>query len=216
MRRLESIRTLMTFLSSFAPPPLPDSTSGRGVSLTPGSDRIMPTLRSLDRIARPARLSTAARVAAALVVASVMACGSTLALAQQGTSADQLLNDASQILQELDANHYAALWRNAAPFVKASVPQARFASRMQQERQWVGAVMSRGWASVTRIQYRGARDIPDGLYANVDFATTLTSGRTIFEMLSFQLGDDDRWHLTGYTPRETQDRTPGQSPVATP
>lgn len=145
-----------------------------------------------------------------------MGCGSTLALAQQGTSADELLNDANQVLQQLDANHYAALWQDAAPFIKASMPQERFASQMQQARQSVGAVTRRGWASVTRIQYSGAKGIPDGLYANVDFATTLASGRTMFEMLSFRLGDDGQWHLTGYVPRRTQDRAAAQSQIATP
>lgn len=176
----------------------------------------MKTPFPLERIARPIRPLTLARLAATLAVACVMACGSTLALAQQGTSADELLNDANQILQQLDANHYAALWQDAAPFVKASVPQERFASQMQQARQSVGTVTRRGWASVTRIQYSGAKGIPDGLYANVDFATTLASGRAMFEMLSFRLGDDGQWHLTGYVPRQTQDRTAAQSQIATP
>ncbi len=144
-----------------------------------------------------------------------MACGSTHTLAQQGTSADELLNDANQVLQQLDANHYAALWQDAAPFVKASVPQERFAREMQQTRQSVGAVTRRGWASITRIQYSGAKGIPDGLYANVDFST-LANGRKVFEMLSFRLGDDSRWHLTGYVTRQTQNPGESEGRIATP
>ncbi|MEW6345469.1 MAG: DUF4019 domain-containing protein [Pseudomonadota bacterium] len=176
----------------------------------------MKTYFSLDRIVRPTRSSPAARAIAALALAGVTVCGPTLAFAEQGASADELLNDANQVLQQLDTSHYAALWQDAAPFVKASVPQERFTSQMQQARQSVGAVTRRGWASVTRIQYSGTKGIPDGLYANVDFATTLASGRTMFELLSFRLGDDGQWHLTGYVPRQTQDRAAAQSQIATP
>ena len=49
--------------------------------------------------------------------------------------------------------------------------------------------------------------MPDGLYANLDYATTLTSGATVFERLSFRL-DDGRWHLTGYVPRQSQHFAP--------
>jgi hypothetical protein len=176
----------------------------------------MKTYFPLERMARPTRPSPAARFIAALALACVTACGSTLAFAEQGASADELLNDANQVLQQLDTNRYAALWQDAAPFVKASMPQERFTSQMQQARQSVGAVTRRGWASVTRIQYNGVKGYPDGLYANVDFATTLASGRTMFEMLSFRLGDDGQWHLTGYVPRQNQDQGAVQSRIATP
>lgn len=53
--------------------------------------------------------------------------------------------------------------------------------------------------------FAGAGPTPDGLYANVDSATTLTSGATVFEKLSFRLDDDGRWHLIGYVPRQSQD-----------
>ena len=79
---------------------------------------------------------------------------------------------------------------------------------MQRARQSVGAVRHRGWAQITRIRYTNASTPPDGLYANVDYATTLTSGATMFEKLSFRREDDGHWRLTGYVPRSSQNYTP--------
>ncbi|MBN3506664.1 DUF4019 domain-containing protein [Burkholderia cenocepacia] len=121
-----------------------------------------------------------------------------------GESADTLLRDSDAVFKQLDAGQYGAVWSDAAPFVKARFKQDQFAAQMQQARQSVGAVSHRGWAQVTRIRYERTTGMPDGLYANVDYATTLASGATMFEKLSFRLETDGRWHLTGYVPRQTQ------------
>ncbi|MGY4728463.1 DUF4019 domain-containing protein [Burkholderia pyrrocinia] len=119
-------------------------------------------------------------------------------------SADSLLRDSDAVFKQLDAGQYGAVWSDAAAFVKARIKQDQFAADMQQARQSVGAVSHRGWAQITRIRYTNASTTPDGLYANVDYATTLTNGATVFEKLSFRLDDDGRWHLTGYVPRQSQ------------
>ncbi|MGT0195811.1 DUF4019 domain-containing protein [Burkholderia pyrrocinia] len=121
-----------------------------------------------------------------------------------GESADSLLRDSDAVFKQLDAGQYGAVWNDAAAFVKARIKQDQFAADMQQARQSVGAVSHRGWAQITRIRYTNASTTPDGLYANVDYATTLTNGATVFEKLSFRLDDDGRWHLTGYVPRQSQ------------
>ncbi|AWV02424.1 hypothetical protein DM992_23685 [Burkholderia sp. JP2-270] len=121
-----------------------------------------------------------------------------------GASADSLLRDSNAVFKQLDAGQYGAVWIGAAAFVKARIKQDQFAADMQQARQSVGAVSHRGWAQITRIRYTNASAMPDGLYANVDYATTLTSGATVYEKLSFRLDDDGRWHLTGYVPRQSQ------------
>ncbi|AXF22598.1 hypothetical protein CUJ89_18915 [Burkholderia pyrrocinia] len=121
-----------------------------------------------------------------------------------GESADTLLRDSDTVFKQLDAGQYGAVWGNAAAFVKTRIKQDQFAADMQHARQSVGTVGHRGWAQITRIRYANASAMPDGLYANVDYATTLTSGATVFEKLSFRLDDDGRWHLTGYVPRQSQ------------
>ncbi|KGB92641.1 DUF4019 domain-containing protein [Burkholderia cepacia] len=124
-----------------------------------------------------------------------------------GESADALLRDSDAVFKQLDAGQYGAVWTDAAPFVKARFKQDQFAAQMQQARQSVGAVDHRGWAQITRIRYSNSSSMPDGLYANVDYTTTLASGATVYEKLSFRLDDDGRWRLTGYVPRRSQNFT---------
>jgi hypothetical protein len=147
-----------------------------------------------------------------LAAVCALATSASLAVAAPGTSADELLNDADHVLQQLDSNQYAEVWQNAAPFMKAKIPEDRFVSTASQTRSAFGAVTRRGWAQVTRIQYTGVSGFPDGLYANVDYATTLASGRTVFELVSFQLGSDGQWRVTGYVSRQTQNAPAAQAP----
>jgi uncharacterized protein DUF4019 len=153
-------------------------------------------------------------VKAALTFA--VATGCTLAVAEPGTSADELLGDATQVLQQIDADHYDAVWQNAAPFIHEKMSQDQFVDHIRVGRHSFGAVSNRGWASVTRIRYTKVSGIPDGLYANVDFSTTLTDGRTLFEMLSFQLESDGQWRLTGYVPRQSQNVAAGSAQIVAP
>lgn len=121
-----------------------------------------------------------------------------------GESADELLNDANTVLRQIDTNQFAEVWTNAAPFVKARIMQEQFVTDMRQARQMLGPVRNRAWASVTRLRYNNVPGVPDGLYANVDVATTLASGSDFHEKLSFHFDDDGHWHLTGYVPQQTE------------
>ncbi|QKM49298.1 hypothetical protein B7760_03355 [Burkholderia glumae] len=133
----------------------------------------------------------------------------SLAPVNAGASADELLRDADYALRLLDTGRYQDLWNDAAPFVKQRYDPQRFANDTRLSREAVGAIKSRGWAAVTRIIYSGAKDVPDGLYANVDYATTQASGKVVYEKISFRLENDGRWHLTGYLPRVAQGPIPG-------
>jgi len=137
--------------------------------------------------------------ACALAAASVLAHG-----AEAGDSADELLGNATLVLKRIDAGDYNALWQQTAPFVRGAFTPDRFASGLMQARKAVGAVAQRGWASVTRLTYTKVKDVPDGLYANVDYATRLADGRVVYEKVSFQLGGDGHWYFTGYDPRQNQ------------
>lgn len=144
-----------------------------------------------------------------LAVACALAFMSTLAgAAQSGTSADELLGDAQRVLQQIDAGQYASVWQETAPFVRAKYVADAFQQGLSQSRKALGSVDHRGWASVTRLTYSHNQVVPDGLYANVDYATWLTDGRVVYEKVSFQLGNDGRWYFTGYEPRQSQSVAP--------
>lgn len=164
-----------------------------------------------------ARCAAAGLIATAATLAHAQAApGLSLGPVNAGTSADELLRAADYAIQQIDAGHYETVYADAAPFVKARYDAQRFANDTRLSRQAVGAIKSRGWAAVTRIVYKGAKDIPDGLYANVDYATTQSSDKVVFEKLSFRLETDGRWHLTGYVPRIAQGPVPGVAQGALP
>src|ERR1700744_2995183 len=158
---------------------------------------------------RPLKQSLAAAV---LPLPCLLPSPSGVAASAPGPSADELLDSATIVLKQIDSGHYTAVWDSAAPFVKAKIPEGELVTTTRQARGSLGAIDHRGWGSVTRIQYANAAHIPDALYANVDFSTTLVSGRVVYELLSFKLETDGRWHLTGYVPRQAQNLdSPGSS-----
>lgn len=153
-----------------------------------------------------ARVYRLAGAACALATLSALAYG-----AQAGTSADELLDDAQHVLQQIDAGQYATVWQDTAPFVRENYSTDAFQKALAQSRKAVGSIDHRGWASVTRLTYAHDKVVPDGLYANVDYATWLTDGRIVYEKVSFQLGSDGHWHFTGYEPRQNQGSAPQAS-----
>ncbi|MBO7752774.1 DUF4019 domain-containing protein [Burkholderia pseudomallei] len=157
------------------------------------------------RLTLPKKEQRLKNIFAKCLIAAAAATFSLSSHAQAvGDSADELLREANMVFRQLDAEQFADVWANAADFVKARVKQEQFVADMRRARQSVGVVRNRGWAQVTRIQYNKVENMPNGLYANVDYATTLTGGTKVYEKLSFRLDDDGHWHLTGYVPRQSQ------------
>ncbi len=139
-----------------------------------------------------------------LLAAFAFTLTASCAIAQEGTSADELIQTALSGLRQIDENRSGELWEAASAFVKTKLPKAEFVNNMQRTRQTVGTVARRDWASVVRIRYLDdSTGLPAGQYANVDFATHLDNGKTVFEMVSFRL-EPGGWRLTGYVPREKQ------------
>lgn len=126
------------------------------------------------------------------------------AWAQERTSADELIQAGLAGLRQIDEDRSGEVWEVAPAFVKAKLPKAEFTSNMRRTRQTVGSVARRDWASVVRIRYLDdSGGVPPGQYANVDYATHLSDGKTVFEMVSFRL-EPEGWRVTGYIPRTKQ------------
>jgi hypothetical protein len=130
---------------------------------------------------------------------------SHVAIAQESASADALIQKGLGVLQQIDSNAAGDVWDNAAGFVKARISKEAFIKNLSQARSTLGAVSERRWASVVRIRYdTDIQSTPAGLYANIDYATDLKDGRTVFELISFQLDSNKMWRMTGYIPRDKQ------------
>lgn len=138
------------------------------------------------------------------LAACTLAVASTCALAQDGTSADELIRAGLNSLKQIDEGRSGEIWDDASAFVKTRFPRADFVANTQRARQNVGVVERRDWAGVTRFLYPDdSTGIPAGLYANVDFSTRLANNKIVYEKVSFRL-EPNGWRLTGYVPRENQ------------
>ena len=148
-------------------------------------------------------------LAACLMAASLSALAATQA---PGTSPDELVRAAQETLQKTDADRLAELWDAGSGLLKNRVAKAAFIESTRKARQAMGPVKDRDWSGVMRVRYLAGNEagLPAGLYANVDFATHLASGKTAAERISFVL-EGDGWRFTGYvaTPPAT-----GASPAA--
>jgi hypothetical protein len=139
-----------------------------------------------------------------LLTAFALTTGASFAIAQDHTSADELIQAGLSSLRQIDEDRSGELWDTASAFVKAKFTKAEFVGNVRRSRQTVGTVVRRDWAGVIRIRYLDdSAGVPAGQYANVDYATHLSNNQTAFEKVSFRL-EPDGWHLTGYIPRDKQ------------
>jgi len=119
-------------------------------------------------------------------------------------SANAIIDAGLDALRQVDAGNADDLWNNSAAFIRALMKKQDHVDDIRRARLTVGSVARRDWAGVTRIRYvQGSTQPPPGMYANIDYATHLTDGRTVFEKVSLRL-DPDGWRLTGYVPRQQQ------------
>lgn len=148
------------------------------------------------------------KLVARCVIAAAMLAAGPLAHAQASPSPDAVLQSAEDVLKQIDDGRFDLVWRDSAAFVKERYTAQRFADDTRRLRAPLGAVARRGWSDIMLIQFANTKDVPDGLYANVDFTTTLQGGKVVFEKLSLHRESDGRWHLVSYAPREQQGVTP--------
>lgn len=135
------------------------------------------------------------------------------ARAAPGTSADEILQLADRVVAQLAVAQYGDVWDGAAPLVRLAIDRTAFVRQMQATHQSDGNVSDHGWASITRIQYQSSRDIPDGLYANVDYAVHIKNGSVKYRLISFRLEEDGHWHFVGDAERQRSNGVPTQPAI---
>ncbi|AHI67577.1 DUF4019 domain-containing protein [Burkholderia thailandensis] len=115
---------------------------------------------------------------------------------------------AENVLKQIDEGRFDDVWRESAAFVRSQSTARRFADDTRRLRAPLGTVARRGWSDIMPIQFSNAKDVPDGLHANVDFTTTLQGGKVVFEKLSLRRESGGQWRLVSYAPRQQQGVTP--------
>jgi glucose/arabinose dehydrogenase len=125
--------------------------------------------------------------------------------AQQALVARQdaeMAKAAAWVVQNVDKNNAAEVWRGASPVAKGLVTEQAFVAQVSQDRQKLGAVAQRRQVSINRAIYPAGGQVPAGSYVNVVYATQFANAaQPVRELVSFHLDDDKIWRVSGYSVR---------------
>lgn len=153
----------------------------------------------------PAAAVMAQAPAAAPKPAAAAARAPALTPAQQAQQAKQdaeMTQAALKVAQLVDARRAAEVWDGASAVARKAVARDAFASQIATDRTRLGALVSRGQASITRVQYGAGASVPPGLYLNVSFPTRFANNaQPVRELVSFRLDEDKVWRVSGYSVR---------------
>lgn len=158
---------------------------------------------ALAQQAAPAPAPAAAPAAAA--TQATRAPGPALSAAQQAQVAQQdaqMTQAAQRVAQLVDGNKAAEVWDGASGVARKAVTRDQFASNISADRTKLGALVSRGKPSITRVQYPAGAAVPEGIYINVSFPTRFANNaQPVRELVSFRLDEDKVWRTSGYSVR---------------
>lgn len=125
--------------------------------------------------------------------------------AQQALVARQdaeMASAAAWVVQNVDKNNAAEVWRGASSVAKSVVTEQAFVAQIAQDRQKLGAVTDRKQATITRAVYPAGGQVPAGNYVNVAYLTKFANmPQPVRELVSFHLDDDKVWRVSGYSVR---------------
>ncbi|MCD9086339.1 DUF4019 domain-containing protein [Stenotrophomonas sp. SY1] len=128
-----------------------------------------------------------------------------IAPAQQAQLAKQdadMTRAAQQVAQLVDAQQAGQVWDGASAVARKAVTREAFANSVNGDRSKLGALVSRGKPSITRVQYPAGAAVPEGIYLNVSFPTRFANNaQPVRELVSFRLDEDKVWRASGYSVR---------------
>jgi len=114
----------------------------------------------------------------------------------------EMANAATWVVQTVDKNNAAEVWRGASPVAKGVVTQEEFVRQIASDRQKLGAVTDRKQATITRAVYPAGSQVPAGNYVNVAYLTKFANmPQPVRELVSFHMDDDKVWRVSGYSVR---------------
>ena len=141
----------------------------------------------------PAPVSAAARPAPALSAAQQ---------AQVAKQDAEMTAAAQRVAQLVDGQQAATVWDGASAVARKAVTRDVFANNVNADRAKLGALVSRGKPSITRVQYPAGASVPEGIYLNVSFPTRFANNaQPVRELVSVRLDEDKVWRTSGYSVR---------------
>lgn len=150
----------------------------------------------------PARAATPAAAAATPAAARATPALSAAQQAQVAKQDAEMTAAAQRVAQLVDGQQAASVWDGASAVARKAVTRDVFANNVNADRAKLGALVSRGKPSITRVQYPAGASVPEGIYLNVSFPTRFANNaQPVRELVSFRLDEDKVWRASGYSVR---------------
>ncbi len=122
--------------------------------------------------------------------------------AQMARQDEEITQAALQVARLVDSQQAAQVWDGASAVARKAVTREVFANTVNADRGRLGALVSRGKPSITRVQYPAGASVPEGIYVNVSFPTRFANNaQPVRELVSFRLDEDKVWRASGYSVR---------------
>jgi hypothetical protein len=121
-------------------------------------------------------------------------CGT--AIANDARKEKAAVSAAEKWLATVDAENYAASWKEAAEFLKNAIKPEQLELSMNASRKPLGKVISRKMK--TKSYKTSLPGAPDGEYVVIQFETSFENKKTAIETVTPMMDKDGKWRVSGY------------------
>jgi hypothetical protein len=129
-----------------------------------------------------------------IIVGLILSCGT--AMASDSAKEPAAVSAAEKWLATVDAEKYAASWKEAAEFFRNAVKPEQWEQSMQAARKPLGKLISR--KVQTKIYKTSLPGAPDGEYVVIQFETSFENKQTAIETVTPMMDKDGNWRVSGY------------------
>lgn len=130
-----------------------------------------------------------------LIVVGLILSGGTATAGDSGKEA-AAVSAAEKWLATVDAEQYAASWKEAAEVFRNAVRPEQWEQSMQAARKPLGKLISR---KVQRKIYKTSLpSAPDGEYVVIQFETSFVNKKSASETVTPMMDKDGTWRVSGY------------------
>lgn len=121
----------------------------------------------------------------------------------QDVDATAMIRGGLEVLRMIDAGNTGELWDGAAPGARKRVTRDEFVRQVTQARTPLGAPQQRAWLAISRQAVTNEDPELAGQYIAIVYETRFAkrTDSVAREQLSFHLGQDGTWRLSGYVVR---------------
>lgn len=130
-----------------------------------------------------------------LIIVGLILSGGTAMASNAGKEA-AAVSTAEKWLSTVDAEKYAASWKETAEFFRNAIRPEQWEQSMQAARKPLGKLVSR--IVQTKTYKTSLPGAPDGEYVVIQFEASFENRKTAIETVTTMTDKDGKWRVSGY------------------